>query len=193
MEKPILATNLDGFLIEHSAFIEPHKAWFDRAITKTGDESLEKWKGVKDYFVGVNEVMEKIMPDASKEERTKQARIWYQEDVVNYIKENPEVVNRSLVESLKKLKEKFTLALITTNAHEYVDKILEVAGLNEVYDIVFASSAEEEPSKEKIFQEFKNKYGGPKYYVSNNVDEKLKSFLEKKSVKVLSEEGLSNL
>ena len=53
MEKPILATNLDGFLIKHEAFVEPHKAWFDRAIKKTGDTSLEEWKGSKEYFKGV--------------------------------------------------------------------------------------------------------------------------------------------
>ena len=69
MEKPILATNIDGFLIEHSAFIEPHRIWFDRAILLTKDDSLKKWKGHPEYFKGVNEAMKKIMPDASKEER----------------------------------------------------------------------------------------------------------------------------
>jgi hypothetical protein len=74
MGKPILATNIDGLLIRHEAFIEPHKAWFDRAIKKTGDKSLGEWKGRTDYFLGVDKAMEKLMPKASKEERTEQAR-----------------------------------------------------------------------------------------------------------------------
>ena len=74
MENSILATNLDGFLIDHSAFIEPHRIWFDRAILLTKDNSLQKWKNKKDYFIGVNEVMKKIMPSASKKEQTKKAR-----------------------------------------------------------------------------------------------------------------------
>jgi len=77
MEKPIIVTNIDGLLLEHETFIEPHKAWFDRAIEKTGDNSLEEWKGHKEYFKGVNKAMEKIMPDAPLEKRTAQARKWY--------------------------------------------------------------------------------------------------------------------
>ncbi len=74
MEKPILATNIDGFLIKHEAFIEPHRVWFDRAILLTKDSSLNQWKGHPEYFKGVNLAMEKIMPTASKEKRTSQAR-----------------------------------------------------------------------------------------------------------------------
>lgn len=86
MEKPILTTNIDGLLLEHDIFFEPHKDWFKRAIEKTRDNSLEKWIGKEDYFLGVNEAMKKIMPDSSKEEQTAQARKWYQKDVINYIK-----------------------------------------------------------------------------------------------------------
>jgi len=75
MEKLIIATNIDGLLLEHETFIEPHKYWFDRAIQKTGDNSLENWKGKEDYFKGVNIAMEKLMPKATAEQRTLQARI----------------------------------------------------------------------------------------------------------------------
>lgn len=178
MEKPILATNLDGFLINHSAFIEPHRIWFDRAILLTKDDSLKKWKGHPEYFKGVNEAMEKIMPDASKEERTKKAREWYQEDVIHYISIHPEVVNKKLVDCLKKLKERFTLALITTNTKEYIEKILEVAKLENIYEIIYASSSEDEPSKQKIFQEFKEKHGEPKYYIASRSKEAFEECLK---------------
>ncbi len=42
MVKPILATNIDGLLLKHKVFTKPHKAWFNRAIEKTGDKSLEQ-------------------------------------------------------------------------------------------------------------------------------------------------------
>ena len=171
MEKPILATNIDGFLIDHSAFIEPHRIWFDRAILLTKDESLKKWKGHPEYFKGVNEAMEKILPEASKEQRTAQARKWYQEDVIYYISIHPEVIKKNLIESLKKLKQKFTLALITSNTEEYIDKILEVSNLKGIYDIMHASKSEEEPSKQRLFQGFKEKYGEPKYYIASRSKE----------------------
>jgi len=167
MEKPILATNIDGFLIKHNAFIEPHKAWFDKAIKLTGDKTLEKWKGKKDYFRGVDLAMEKIMPKASSKERTTQAREWYQESVIDYIKsENSKLIYHEVVDSLKKLKQKFTLALITVNTKEYINDILDAAHLTGIYDIIYATPSSEKPDKSKIFQGFTKKYGKPKYYVA---------------------------
>ena len=142
----------------------------------TKNDDLKKWKGHPEYFKGVNEAMEKIMPDASKEQRTKQAREWYQEDIIHYIKIHPEVVNNVLVEALKKLKEKFKLALITTNTKEYINQILEAANLQDIYDIIYASSSEEEPNKAKIAQEFKEKYGQPKYYIASRSKEAFEEF-----------------
>lgn len=164
--KPILATNIDGFLISHDAFILPHLLWFDRAITLTNDKSLEAWKGSKDYFKGVDLVMKKIMPLASEEARTKQARTWYQEDIITYIKFHPEVINQNLAGILRKAKSKFTLALITTNTKQHIQKILEAAGLPDIYDIVFASSVSEKPDKSLLFETFTKKYGRPKYYIA---------------------------
>ena len=92
MRKPVLATNIDGFLIKHEAFVKPHEAWFDRAVKLTGDKTLAEWKGKKNYFLGVDKAMEKIMPLATPRERTEQARKWYQEDVVDYIKKHKEVI-----------------------------------------------------------------------------------------------------
>ena len=74
MQKPILATNLEGFLIDSKAFTEPHKTWFKRAIHKTKDKSLKKWIGHPEYFLGVDEAMKKIMPNTSPQKRTKKAR-----------------------------------------------------------------------------------------------------------------------
>ena len=179
MEKPIIATNLNGLLIEHKAFIEPHKDWFDRAIEKTGDISLANWKGKEDYFKGVNLAMEKIMPDATQEQRTEQARKWYQEDVIKYIQENPQVIKKDVVEKLRNLKEKFELILLTTNTLDHINKILEVSKLQGIYNKIIASKTEKEPNKKELITELINKYGIPKYYITGKQDsETIKKFKE---------------
>lgn len=166
MEKPILATNIDGLLVKHETFIEPHKAWFDRAIKLTGDKSLEQWKGKKDYFKVVDLAMAKILPGASLEKRTEQARIWYQEDVVHYIKEHPETVYLNVAKVLKNLKSRFTLALVTTNSQDYIGQILESAGLENIYDIIFAIPSSEKPDKVRLFDKFARRYGSPRFYLA---------------------------
>ena len=167
MKKPIIATNIDGFLIKHNAFIEPHKAWFDKVIKLTGDQSFNQWKGRKDYFKGVDIAMEKIMPNATPEQRTIQARNWYQEGVIEYIKnENSKLIYHEVVNILKKLKEKFTLALITVNTKEHINKILDAAHLTGLYDIIYAIPSSEKPDKAKIFQGFIEKYGKPNFYIA---------------------------
>ena len=166
MEKPILATNIDGFLIKHEAFIEPHKAWFDRAVKLTGDKSLEQWKNRKDYFKGVDIAMAKIMPQSTEKERTIQARNWYQQDVVTYIKTHQETIYKKAVEILKISKSKFTLALVTVNTNEYIKQILEAAGISDLYDIVYAIPSSEKPDKATLFKNFVERYGEPKYYIA---------------------------
>lgn len=166
MNKPILATNIDGFLIKHKAFSEPHKAWFDRAIKLTGDKSLGQWKDKKDYFKGVDLAMLKIMPTASDKERTTQARKWYQEEVVSYIKKHPEVVYTKIAEILKSAKSKFILALVTVNTREHIREILKAANLQDLYDIVYAIPASEKPNKAFLFKSFVERYGTPKYYIA---------------------------
>lgn len=178
MKKPILATNIDGLLIKHEAFIEPHKAWFDRAIKLTRDKSLEQWKGRKDYFKGVDIAMEKILPDKSPDERTSQARRWYQEDVVKYIREHPESVYTNAAQALKRLKPRFTLALVTTNAQEYIGQILEAARLNDIYYIIFAIPETEKPDKASLFDRFTKEHGNPKFYIAARSKESFEECLK---------------
>lgn len=193
MEKPILATNIDDLLIAHEAFVKPHEEWFDRAIKKTGNKSLSKWKGKEDYFQGVNEAMEQIMPNASDEERNIQARTWYQQDVIKYIQEHPEVVKKDIVDKLRILKEKFILALITTNTQEYIEDILETANLQDLYDIIVASQTPEEPKKSEIISRFVEEYGTPSYYLSGKQEPKITELLKNKSVKIINLRDLDSL
>jgi phosphoglycolate phosphatase-like HAD superfamily hydrolase len=193
MEKSIISTNIDGLLIEHKAFVEPHKAWFERAIKKTKDNSLRKWIGREDYFLGVNEAMEKILPNAPKEERTKTARKWYQEDVVKYIKSHPEVVKNDIADKLISLKEKYKLILVTSNTKDYINKILKASRLENVYDFIIASKTEEEPNKEKLIEELINKYGKPKYYITGKPEDKINIKFEELGIKVIGIEDIQEI
>lgn len=183
--KPIIATNIDGLLIKNKAFVEPHKAWFERAIKKTKDNSLKKWIGREDYFLGINETMEKILPNASKEERTYQARKWYQKDVVKYIKSHPEVVKKDIAKRLMLLKEKYRLILVTSNTKDYINKILKASNLEGIYDTIIASKTEQEPDKEELIEELIKKYGKPKYYLTGKLEDKINIKFEKLEIKVI--------
>jgi phosphoglycolate phosphatase-like HAD superfamily hydrolase len=193
MEKPIIATNLDDLLIKHEVFFEPHKDWFDRAIEKTGDKSLENWKGKENYFPGVNLAMEKIMPDATPEQRTMQAREWYQEDVIRYIKKHPSLIRKNIANKLIKLKKRYTLILVTTNTDDYIDTILKVSKLNNIYDAVISSKTEEEPNKEGLIKELIQKYGKPKYDLSGKEDVKINNLFRKLGTEIINEKDLENL
>ena len=193
MKKPILATNIDDLLIAHEAFFEPHKAWFDRAIKKTGNKSLSKWKGKEDYFPGVIEAMEQLMPNASSKERKFQARTWYQQDVIKYIQDHPEVVKKDIADKLRRLKEKFRLALITTNTQNYIGNILETADIYNLYDIVIASPTQEEPKKSEIISRFIKEYGKPQYYLSGKQEPKIIELLKNRGVKIITVDSLDSL
>jgi phosphoglycolate phosphatase-like HAD superfamily hydrolase len=188
--KPIIVTNIDGLLIENKAFIEPHKAWFERAIKKTKDNSLKKWVGKEDYFIGVNEAMEKILPHASKEEKTYQARKWYQKDVIKYIKSHSEVVKKDIAKRLVLLKEKYRLILVTSNTKDYINKILKTSNLEGIYYTIIASKTEQEPDKEELIGELIKKYGKPKYYLTGKPEDKINTKFEKLEIKVV---GIKNI
>lgn len=192
MEKPIIATNIDSLLIEHKAFIEPHKDWFKRVIKKTKDNSLKKWIGREDYFLGVNKAMEKILPNASKEEKIKTAREWYQKDVVNYIKSHPGVVKKEIANKLISIKDKYKLILLTTNTKDYINKILKVSRLENIYDEIIASKTEEEPNKEELINELIKKHGKPVYYLTGKI-ERINTHFKELGIKVIYTDNLTSL
>ena len=193
MEKPIIATNIDGLLIEHSTFVEPHRKWFERAIEKTGDGSLRKWIGADPYFPGVNIAMEKIMPNATPEQRTAQARTWYQKDVIKYLKEHPETIKKDAAEKLKALKEKYRLILLTTNTRDYINKIIKVSHLQGIYDHIIASNTEKEPDREELIKELIEKYGKPKYYITGKQDSKTIEKFESLGTEIISEGDIERI
>ena len=193
MEKPVLATNIDGLLIAHEAFVEPHKAWFDRAIKKTKDYSLEKWKGQENYWPGVVQAMKLMMPEATEEEKNRQARKWYQEDVIKYIREHQKLVNRDIVKKLIKKKSDYRLTLITTSTEDHIDRILKAAKIDGMYDIIIASQTNREPKKLDLFNRLIKEYEKPKYYLTQKSEPEVEEFLKQKGIKIISLKDLGEI
>lgn len=192
-QKLILATNIDGLLIDPSAFVEPHRVWFDRAILLTKNNSLGKWKGHPKYFDGVNEAMEKILPKATKEERTAQARKWYQEDVIYHISIHPEVVKKEIADKILSVKNKYKIILLTTNTKDYIYEILKVSKLEKIYDNIIASNTEEEPDKGKLLDKLIKKYGKPKYYLTGKLEDDINNNIRRMNIKVITTKDLNNI
>lgn len=192
-QKPILATNIDNLLIKHEAFVEPHKKVWAKLIKEAKEKSLAKWIGKKDYFIGVNLAMDKIMPKATREEKTLQVRTWYQEEVIKYIQNNPDCINRHIAERLKQLKTKYKLILMTSNTEKHIDKILAAAGLKGLYDAVVASETEQEPKKSDLINNLIEKYGKPKYYLTGKDDAETNEIFKKKEVKVITKDEIDSL
>lgn len=191
--KQIIVTNIDGLLIDTSASIEPHRIWFDRAILLTKDNSLTKWKGHPQYFIGVNEAMEKILPNSTKEERTAQARRWYQEDVIYYISIHPEVVKKEIADKILSVKDKYKIILLTTNTKDYIYEILKVSKLEKIYDNIIASNTEEEPDKGKLLDKLIKKYGKPKYYLTGKLEDKINKHIEKLDIPILGVKDINKV
>lgn len=163
--KPIIATTLSGLFIKSTPWKKAHELWFERMIKETGDDSFMQWIGKDGYFEGVNLAMSKLMPDASKEERVKEARKIYMQEVVDYIKKNrDELVNKEITDFFMSLKDKFTLALITTNTKDFIDEILKITGMEDLFDLVESSLSVEEDDKTAVFERFFEKHGKPVVY-----------------------------
>ena len=74
---------------------------------------------------------------------------------------------KEFAEFLRKLKDKYKLALITSAPEESVEPILQKIGCFDLFDIVYKSPMEKQPNKEELFKEFIEKYGKPAYSIGN--------------------------
>ena len=119
----------------------------------------------KRYFEFVDRTMKELYPASSDEERTKKARELFFDANVKYMKQNPEVKNKEVVDYFQSIKDKYQLALITTNTKSALKRILNVTGLENMFDLIETSKAEEKDDKKIVFERFIEKYGKPIVYI----------------------------
>ncbi len=163
MEKPIIAVDFDGALLKSRPFEEAHKRWFYVMSILLNDESINDYAGLENYFEKVHEVMERFLGKVDEKTRTKFARELYTILTVAEVTEDDLV--KEFAEFLRKLKDKYKLALITSAPEESVEPILQKIGCFDLFDIVYKSPMEKQPNKEELFKEFIEKYGKPAYYI----------------------------
>lgn len=171
MKKPIIATNLVGLFIKREAWDNAHKIWYEDAAKKLNDNSVLKWVGRKDYFKGVDEVMQRLYPKLNDEQRTIKARQMYFDSVIENINKNPSLKNQENVEYFNSLKIKYRLALITSNTKHALEKILSATELSSLFDIIEASEESEKDDKTAVFDRFIKKYGKPLIYIGGSKKE----------------------
>ena len=171
MKKPIIATTLAGLFIKREAWDKAHRIWYKDAAKKLNDESILKWVGREDYFRGVDEVMQRLYPGLSDEQRTIKARQMYFDSVIEYTRQNPDARNNEIIEYFDSLKSEFRLALITTNTKSALEKILSATKLSKLFDIIEASEESEKDDKTAVFDRFIRKYGKPLIYIGGSKKE----------------------
>lgn len=184
MNKPIIATAIKNIFIEGSAWDKAHKLWYEERAKELKDDSIKKWIGRDDYFKGVDEVMLRLYPNLSEEERTKKARELFFDSVVKYIEQNSSVVKQESVEQFKKLKKNYRIALITTNTQGALERILTACNLEDFFDLKETSLPEEKDDVKLVFERFIEKYGKPIIYLGTN--EKSLVYAKEKGIKTTS-------
>lgn len=165
MSKPIIATTLAGLLLKHEPWDNAHVMWFKQRAKELKDESILKWAHEANYFKGVDEVMRRLYPNLSDAERTTKARESYFKAVLMYIEDNLEVRNEEVIKYFQMLKEKYLLALITTNTADATQKILQAANLTGFFDTLETSLPEEKDDKRLVFQRFLQTHEKPVLYL----------------------------
>lgn len=126
------------------------------------------WAYRSDYFNCVDGIMKKPYPDLNEKNRVIKAREMFFESVCEYVKKNPKVRNEGIIKYFNSLKEKYRLALITTNIQSALEKILSVSNLRGLFDITETSLPEEKDDKKIVFERFIKKYGRPLIYIGGS-------------------------
>jgi len=165
MSKSIIATTLSGLFISSEPWEKAHELWFETWAEKLDDLSILNWIDKPNYFEGVDLVMQIAYPKFTDEQRIIKARETYFDSIIQYIKQNKQVVNLEIAEYFKSLKEKYQLALITTNTQEVTNRILSITNLENLFDIIETSLPEEKDDKILVFNRFIKKHGKPLIYI----------------------------
>lgn len=165
--KPILAIDLDGALMYSRPFDQAHKRWFSLMANLLNDPSINDYAGLENYFPKVDEVMKKYLGNMKKEARTAFARQIYAMVTVAETRKEDSV--SEFVRFLRKIKSKYSLALITSAPEAAVEPILQkINGVDLFeFDMIYKSPANRQPSKKELLQEFIGDHGKPKFYIGN--------------------------
>lgn len=171
MKKPIIATRFVNVFIDSTPWRRAHILWFEDAAQKLQRPDIKDWGIIytqeEDYMQKVDEIMNLQYPNLKDEEKNEKARELFFNYVLKYIDQNPSSINKKAIEKFTKLKQKYTLALVSTNTKEVIQKLLKNADLENFFDIIHTSQKKEKDNTPKLLQDFEKKYEKPIIYIQS--------------------------
>jgi len=171
--KPILAFDLDGTVISSAAADKAHQEWFSVMAIILGDDSINGKSGSKDYVPDVLDVMQRLTGLDKKDSTDRSMMIKYARNLYQMIylaelkKEGPAALAPGMLDLLIDLKQKCMLALITTAPEDMVLPALNILKIKNIFDYVYRSPLDKEPSKTDLMRKFIKEVGKPALYIGN--------------------------
>jgi phosphoglycolate phosphatase-like HAD superfamily hydrolase len=160
---PILIIDLKEALVKPRPFIEAHRKWFKLFSILLEDDSINDWFKKDNYFEGVHAVMKLYLKDSDKEFQTIFARQMFSMVLVAEI--SPNDLAKEFADYLRTIKDRYTLALITTVPEDSVMPMLNKLNCGDLFDIVYPSLNKNHPDKKTQFIDFIQKYDTPLFYI----------------------------
>jgi len=160
---PIIAVDFNGALIKPRPFVEAHKSWFELFSVLLKDDSIKDIASKENYFENVHRIMYSYLGVSDKESQTIFAREIFSMLLL------AEVTTHDLVKEfadyLRTLKDRYTLAVITSAPETSVLPMLRKLHCEDIFDIVFSSAVTNYPDKHSLFADFISKYDKPLFYI----------------------------
>ncbi|MGC9309071.1 MAG: HAD hydrolase-like protein [Candidatus Nanoarchaeia archaeon] len=154
-----------GSLIDKNVFKRAHEIGMRELAEKSGLSDMDKSQE-ENYFNKVEEALKKIWPDLSVGDRVMKRRDIYFNRVLGMINEGD--INQDMINKLKEMKVKYRIGLITTVIDSLIDKFLEKANLNDLFDVVYASKPNEKDDKKAVFERFIKENNKPVMHISDS-------------------------
>lgn len=169
MSQPVIAVGLKGVLIDARAWEEAHELWFRMYAKQLDDESILTWIGRDNYFMGVEEVMRRVLPDASDEERTVRARKEYFESVIAWVEQH-NGVRDSIVQALETASKHARIVVLTSSKEDAATHLL--THIPEcIVSATYASLPEEKDDKKAVFTRMLEHEEKPLVYIGSGRQE----------------------
>ena len=190
--KLIIAVSLAGVLVSSAPWKKAHEQGMKEHAENLGIDfsTIDS----DNYFEIVEKSIAKTWPDLTPEQRIKKRREIYFEHVLNFLKSDFDI-KQDVLDYFKSLKEKYALALITTNNEKMTNEVLGLLGAGNLFDFIEVSKDEEKDDKEAVLKRLIEKHGKLVMLVENK--NKLKGFCEGQGIKHvlfdIDEEGLEKL
>jgi phosphoglycolate phosphatase-like HAD superfamily hydrolase len=174
--KPIIAFDLDGPIIHNSAAEKAHEAWFGVLAGLLSDDSVKKMTGQdEDYFPRVLEIMERLTGLRKEDSFDKQVMVKYARNLYQMLylaelrREGEGAFIPEVVDMIIDLKKNCRIALITTAPEDMVLPALEIGKIKKLFDYIYRSPLNSEPSKLSLMKKFVRDVGKPALYVGNEI------------------------